>query len=216
MASATPKILYVYDAICGWCFGFSPVMAKLFDEYKGKLTFEVISGGLMVGQRVGPINEVAPYIKNAYRDVERATGVLFGEKFIHGSLEKGTMVMNSIPPTIAMCIFKERFPEKTLAFAGLLHNMIYVDGAEPENIEAYSEYASHLGFDKVEFNTKMSDVSYLTLAQSDFERAQALHANGFPAVYFQKDSKLEKIVSGYVPYERLSIIVEEKMVTERD
>jgi putative protein-disulfide isomerase len=216
MRSVKPKILYVYDAICGWCFGFSPVMAILSDDFKDKLTFEVISGGLMVGQRVGPMDVVAPYIKNAYRDVEHATGVLFGEKFVHGSLEKGTMVLNSIPPAIAMCIFKERFPEKALAFAGLLHNMIYTDGVEPENREAYSEYASHLGFDKVEFNTKMSDASYLRLAQSDFERAQALRANGFPAVYFQKDNKLEKIVSGYVPYERLRIIFEEKLTTQRD
>jgi putative protein-disulfide isomerase len=214
MTPITPKILYVYDALCGWCFGFSPVMARLSDEYKDKLTFEVISGGLMVGERVGPIGVVAPYIKNAYQDVERATGVLFGEKFVKGSLEKGTMVLNSIPPAIAMCIFRECFPEKSLAFAGLLHNMIYIEGVEPENIEVYSEYASNMGFDKVEFNTKMSDPSYLRLAQSDFERAQALRADGFPAVYFQKDNKLEKIVSGYVPYERLRIIVHEKMATE--
>ena len=24
-----PKIIYVYDALCGWCFGFSPSMEKI-------------------------------------------------------------------------------------------------------------------------------------------------------------------------------------------
>lgn len=186
-------------------------MTRLSEEYKDKLTFEVVSGGLMLGQRIGPIDAVAPYIKTAYKDVERATGVLFGEKFINGPLQKGTMVLNSIPPAIAMAIFKERFPEKALAFAALLHNMIYIDGIEPENIEAYSGYAANLGFDKEEFNTKMSDAGYLKLAQQDFETAQALRANGFPAVYLQKADRLEKIVSGYLPYERLKLIVEERI-----
>jgi putative protein-disulfide isomerase len=211
MTPITPKILYVYDALCGWCFGFSPVMARLSDEYKDKLTFEVISGGLMVGERVGPIGVVAPYIKTAYQDVERATGVLFGEKFVKGSLEKGTMILNSIPPAIAMCIFRERFPEKALAFAGLLHQMIYIDGFEPENIEVYSEYSSRLGFDKEEFNIKMSDAGYLRLALLDFQLAQALQANGFPAVYYQTEDKLYKIASGYMPYERLKLVIEEKI-----
>ena len=29
-----PVIIYCYDAYCGWCFGFSKVIKRLFEEYK--------------------------------------------------------------------------------------------------------------------------------------------------------------------------------------
>ena len=28
-----PTILYVYDIMCGWCYGFSPVINRLYEEY---------------------------------------------------------------------------------------------------------------------------------------------------------------------------------------
>ncbi len=57
------KLIYVYDALCGWCYGFSPVISKIHKEYKDSLEFEVISGGMILGDRIGPIGEVASYIK---------------------------------------------------------------------------------------------------------------------------------------------------------
>jgi hypothetical protein len=69
------KIIYIYDALCGWCYGFSPVMQQLQEKYAGKLEFEVLSGGMIMGLRAGPIGEVAAYIEKAYPDVESETCV---------------------------------------------------------------------------------------------------------------------------------------------
>ena len=60
-----PTFFYVYDALCGWCYGFSPVMQNVAAKYDDRLNFEVISGGMVTGPRVGPIGQVAPYIKSA-------------------------------------------------------------------------------------------------------------------------------------------------------
>jgi|GEM_PF-528821 len=197
-----PKIIYVYDAICGWCFGFSPVMAKLSETYQDKFDFEVVSGGLKLGKSVGAIDVIAPYIKTAYQDVERTCGVKFGDKFVNGTLAQGTMILNSLPPAIAMCIMKERYPDKDIKFAGLLHKMYYVDGIEPENYAAYGEYAALLGFEKSEFNLKMKDSSYIQKAYKDFEYAQKLGANSFPTVILEKNGKREILFEGYLPFER--------------
>ena len=79
---AEVKLIYYFDALCGWCYGFSPVVSKLQETYKNKIDFEVISGGLFLGNRVGTVNDVAPYIKaGAYKSVESRTGVKFGKSF---------------------------------------------------------------------------------------------------------------------------------------
>ena len=36
------KILYLYDPLCGWCYGFTPVMQLLSKKYESKFDFDVI------------------------------------------------------------------------------------------------------------------------------------------------------------------------------
>ena len=101
-------ILYFYDALCGWCYGFSPVIQKLHQQFEDHFEFQIISGGLRLGEGVSPIGEVAPYIKaGAYQTVEERCGVKFGEAFIKGPMEKGDMILNSEPPAIALAIVKD-------------------------------------------------------------------------------------------------------------
>ncbi len=213
-AMSKPKIIYIYDAICGWCFGFSPVMAKFAENYADRVDITVVSGGLKLGDGVGTISEIAAFLKDAYLDVEEETGVKFGEAFINGPLEDGSMVLNSLPPAIALSIMKERYPEKALAFAGMLHKMIYIDGIGPENYAAYGTYAEKLGFDEAEFYAKMLDPRYLEKAEQDFAYAKSLGVRSYPTLLIENEGKVEKLFGGYVPYERLTSIVDSRLLTK--
>ncbi|MCK6607040.1 MAG: DsbA family protein [Flavobacterium sp.] len=208
------KIIYVYDAICGWCFGFSPTMAKLKTYYQDKIDFEVVSGGLKLGKGAGPIDVVAPYIKTSYTDVESTCGVKFGDAFVNETLKKGTMVLNSLPPAIALSIMKEKYPDKSLEFAGLLHKMYYVDGIEPENYEAYGIYAAKLGYDKTDFNKKMMDSVYIKKAYQEFEYAEELEAFSFPTVLIEIDGKKEILFQGFVTFDRAKKLIDSKILVK--
>jgi len=65
-----------------------------------------------LGKGKGAIDLVPPYIKTSYQDVERTCGVKFGNNFINGLLKQGTIIINLLPPEIAICIFKELSPDK--------------------------------------------------------------------------------------------------------
>lgn len=50
------KILYFWDAYCGWCYGFN----KLFTEFYKNHTdveIEIVSGGLFISQNSKKISE---------------------------------------------------------------------------------------------------------------------------------------------------------------
>lgn len=58
------KLIYVYDALCGWCYGFSPIIKQFYKKHKNHFdSIQVVSGGMIRGERIGAIGEVAPYIK---------------------------------------------------------------------------------------------------------------------------------------------------------
>lgn len=197
------KIIYVYDALCGWCYGFSGVINQFQLKYKEQLKFDVISGGMITGGRIGHIGEVAPYISHAYKDVENRTGVKFGDAFLNGILKDGTAIFTSIPPAIALSVFKNLKPDESIQFASALQTAIYYDGIEPENLLAYSFLAQKFGLDQQQFLAAMEEPSSLNMAVSDFQFSKQLGATGFPCVFALFEGTYYKLSNGYVPFEVL-------------
>lgn len=198
------KITYYFDALCGWCYGFSPVISQLAAAYQDKVELEVVSGGLFLGHRAGPVNEVAPHIKaGAYRSVESHTGVKFGERFLTDVFDNGTMTLNSLPPAIALCIVKEKYPEQAIAFAATLLRAVYSDGMNPVTIDEYEPYVTTLGFDFTTFAEKMKDSKYLTAAQQEFEQFGNSPFSGMPALVVTKGGQDIPLSSGYTRFEDL-------------
>ncbi len=112
-------LYYCYDAYCGWCYGFSPVLKKIAETFKDSLDIEVLSGGMIIGEQVVPVDKIAPYIKSAYKRVEELSGVKFGEDYLWhiNNPEQSDWQMNSEKPAIALCIFKEYYPQRQVEFA---------------------------------------------------------------------------------------------------
>ena len=76
-----PLIIYCYDAYCGWCYGFSPVIKSLNKKYNTHFDFETISGGMIPIESTQHISKIAPFILDAYKSVEETTGFKFGEDY---------------------------------------------------------------------------------------------------------------------------------------
>lgn len=202
--SGKTKIVYIYDALCGWCYGFSPVISKIHETYQDAFEFEIISGGLKIGSAVGPIGEIAPYIKaGAYKDVEKMSGVRFGDVFVNGPLQEGTMILNSMPPAIALSIVKAQLPHKSFEFGSLLQYAVYYDGMHPEDIDAYEKYAAQIGLDSDSFLADMKKPEYLEMAEQDIGFAQRLGIRGFPSMIGIKGESAFWIARGYTSYEEI-------------
>jgi len=191
------ELIYVYDALCGWCYGFSPVMTNFREKYSDSLNFNVISGGMITGGRIGPIGEVASYISWAYKDVEKSTGVKFGDEFLNQTLKDGSAIFTSIPPSVALSVFKEMKPEQSVEFSAALQRAIYYDGIEPENLNVYGKIAETFGLDSADFIDKMEEPGALRKAEADFEFSSRLGVTGFPSVFIKSNEKYYKIGSGY-------------------
>lgn len=198
------KLIYYYDALCGWCYGFSSVLSKIDETYGDKLNIEVVSGGLFLNNRTGLVNDVAPHIKQgAYKSVEARTGVKFGEAFLKDVFGEGKMKLNSLPPSIALCIVKEKFPEKELEFAEMLLHAVYFDGMNPTILSEYTKYVEKIGLNKEEFFTKMKDDHYMSLAEKEFKKFRESPFSGMPALVLETENRQIPLTNGYSDFEKL-------------
>ncbi|HSN61830.1 MAG TPA: hypothetical protein VLR49_12900, partial [Ferruginibacter sp.] len=104
-----PALIYCYDAYCGWCYGFSPVIKQIAGEYKDLLEIDVLSGGMVLPEKPTHISATAGYIAAAYKNVEELTGIKFGSDYLWhiNHPDDSDWYPHSEKPAIAMCIFKE-------------------------------------------------------------------------------------------------------------
>jgi len=211
-----PILIYCYDAYCGWCYGFSPIIKKIAEEYSFQLDVEVLSGGMMIGENKMPIEKIGPYIQGAYKRVEEVTGIKFGDDFLWHTANPGKSdwVMNSEKPAIALCILKEIYPERQLEFAGDLQYALNYEGRDLDDDEAYKHLLEKYTISENDFYTKLKSDEYKEKAYYEFALCKQLNVDSYPQVLIQLHSnKFYLITKGFSTYEEVKKVIE-KALTE--
>jgi len=204
-------LIYCYDAYCGWCYGFSEVMKKIYSAYKNKLEFEVLSGGMILPEEPVPISATAKYIEGAYKRVEETTGIKFGEDYLWHIKhpDASDWFPHSEKPAIALCVFKEYLPDQQVSFAADLQNALHFEGRDLTDNEAYRLLLDKYNIPAEEFLEKLADEAYKEQAYYEFALCKQLNVTGFPAVFIQlSDTKFYMIAEGYTDFETLNKRIE--------
>lgn len=205
MVNSKLEIIYVYDALCGWCYGFSGVMSKIYQEYKDEFGFEVISGGMVLGDREGPISNSAELIKSHLPRIEETTGAVFGDDFWK-VLEEGTQFQSSEKPSIALSVFKSFYPEKAILFAADIQKATFVNGADLSLDESYLPIISKYEIPADDFLQKLNSEEFKQAAYYDFALAKQLQVSGYPAAFIKVDDRnFHMIAKGYADYETMKL-----------
>lgn len=106
------KLVYVFDAYCGWSHGFSATLRQITARHPG-LPVEVVSGGLFTGDRRSPVREFG-YVQGANATLGAATGAEFGDGY-QRRIADGSFVMDSEAAARGMAALRQAAPERAPA-----------------------------------------------------------------------------------------------------
>ncbi len=204
-------IIYCYDAYCGWCYGFSPVIKKIADNFSSKFELEVLSGGMILNDHPKPIAVTAGYIQKAYKVVEEHTGIRFGPDYLWhiNHPELSDWLPDSEKPAIALCIFKEYYPDRQVEFAADLQYALHYEGRDLCDNEAYRHLLEKYSIHEESFYAKLKSDEYKEKAHYEFALCKQLQVTGFPAVLLQvSESKFYLLARGYTHYDDLKERIE--------
>ncbi|MBS1917978.1 MAG: DsbA family protein [Bacteroidetes bacterium] len=208
-------LIYCYDAYCGWCYGFSPVIKRIAEEYKHYFTFEVLSGGMIITEEQVPISASAAYIQKAYKTVEEHTGIKFGEDFLWHIFnpDKSDWFLSSEKPAIAMCVFKEYYPLLQVQFASDLQYALKYEGRDLCDDEAYRHLLEKYHIPAEAFYKKLHGKEYKEKAYYEFALVKQLQVTGFPALLLQvNESKFFLLAKGFTDYDTLKTRIDKVLV----
>jgi putative protein-disulfide isomerase len=211
-----PTLFYCYDAYCGWCYGFSPVIKQIAATYKTQLNIEVLSGGMIIPENPVHIGVTAGFIQKAYPTVEAYTGVKFGADYLWHveNPDLSDWYPNSEMSAIALCIFKEIYPEKQVEFAADLQYALHYEGRDLTDKEAYRHLIEQYGLNETAFYEKLGSDTYKDQAHYEFQLCKQLQVTGYPCVLIQvAETKFHLLARGYTAYEdlkaRLDLVLKE-------
>lgn len=168
------KLVYVFDAYCGWSHGFSPTLLEVVARHPD-LPVEVVSGGLFTGTRRTPIRGF-DHVQGANAAITRVTGAEFGAAY-EALVADGSFVMDSEDAARGFAALRAAAPHRAVELAVALQRAFYLDGHSLSTPDTYRKVADAAGLDA---DAVVAAVQSATTA--DFDRAAELGVTGFPTL----------------------------------
>ncbi|MBC6990636.1 DsbA family protein [Hymenobacter sp. BT491] len=200
-SSDRPEILYIYDPLCGWCYGMTPVIQRIRDEYHDRLDVSVLNGGMVVGEQVGPLREMWDYIGGALQNVEAVTGATFGDPY-RALGEEGIYVQNSEPPCRALTVFRQLDTEgRTVDFAHAIQQALFRDGKDLNQRATYETLLKPYGLDVAEFGRRFEAPEAAAATRQEFAAVARIGVQGFPTAVLRVGEQGYVLARGFQPYD---------------
>ncbi|HMA12385.1 MAG TPA: DsbA family protein [Steroidobacteraceae bacterium] len=204
-----PILWYFADPMCSWCWGFSPVIDVLRDQYRERLKIALVLGGLR--------HETAPMtaaqrdeILHHWHAVHERTGQPFR---FEGALPAG-FVYDTEPACRAVATVGGIDPTQIFAMFKTIQSAFYAEGRDVTRADVLAELAAGLGVDAAAFLRAFDSDATRAKTQAHFRQARQARVRGFPALILQQGSQLHPISSGCQPLETVRAAIDHSLASE--
>ena len=202
-----PKILYIQDAMCIWCYAFGRVLDDMQVKYGNDFDFITYSSGMVVGESIVEIGKMKTFFDEAIPKVEQYSGVKFGNKF-HDLVKEGSFICNSIKPAIALSAFKSIKPEGSVEFAHDIQFEHFYNGKNINERDVYVELAKNHDVDADELLKLMNDDEFHKITMNEFEQIKKMGIKEYPVVLGQTNKGIYALSKGFIPEKDMTNIFE--------
>jgi putative protein-disulfide isomerase len=196
------KVIYVMDPHCGWCYGNSPNILAVYEQFKSQLDFELLVGGMWVGENAPQGGEgFAQFIQDHSPRMEKTTGAYVSESFYKLSGDS-SYVFNSLKPAAAIYLVKQLAEDKSFQFASAIQTATFAEGKRLDKLATYLPILKQLDIDQTVFEERWLSQNNLQATEQEFIVA-GQYASGFPTLLFQDSTGIQPLASGYFEKEKM-------------
>ncbi len=193
------RLIYGFDPICGWCYGFIPTLRN-FAKNNPNVEIEVVLGGLFTDQLDRPYTSLVEHITKNFPIVTAATGQAPSDAF-WAHIKDTTSIVASEPPTHAVLQVKELEPQRAVDFAHLLQEAHFQKGQSFNDAKTYDEISKNHGFPKLDTDAILGASTRDPLVAQSIMRFRSFGMQSFPTtlVVTEDDVVLGRVQGVYDP-----------------
>lgn len=196
--SRTRTLTYLFDPLCGWCYGASPAIASLLEI--GDLALELLPTGLFSGAGARPLDEgFAAHAWAADQRIHALTGQVFSEQYRTGVLADRRQRLDSGPATLALTAVALTAPEREFAALAAIQSARYADGRDITAPATLADVLTGLDLGAAASLLAEGTEELIVADAARVERGRQLmaayRANGVPTLLFDDGSHRRKLDS---------------------
>jgi len=180
----TATLHYIYDPLCGWCYGAEPLVRAAMTV--PDLELKLHAGGLWPQPTQLP-PETRRYIQQADARIAQMSGQPFGAAYLSGLLLDPTMVLDSRPTIAAVLAAQSLDPDKALPMLKAIQHAHYEKGRRVVEREILCDIAAECGLPRAEFAAALDKVPADAHIEETRQLMSRVRSSGFPTFVLQVD-----------------------------
>ncbi len=188
MATSNPTLHYIFDPLCGWCYGAAPLVEAA--RAVPGLDIALHGGGMMTGSNRQPVTDrLRRYVMPHDERIAGLTGQPFGDDYYNGLLRDEGAVFDSEPPTTAI-LAAESLSGRGLDLLKRIQRAHYVQGLRIADPAVLESLAVDIGLDAQAFRTAYAAAQGADTAAHIAASRKLLArvgGSGFPTLALERD-----------------------------
>ena len=194
---SAPILWYFADPMCSWCWGFSPTIEALRDEYRDRMKIALVLGGLRPDVTEPMTSKAREEILHHWHAVHDRTGQPFR---FEGALPE-SFVYDTEPASRAVVAVGGIESGQVFPLFKAIQHAFYAKGRDVTQAAVLAELAAGLGVDTAAFLHAFNSDATRAKTQMHFRQARQAGVRGFPALIIQQDAQLHPVSNGCQPLE---------------
>lgn len=169
-------LYYLFDPLCGWCYGASPAVAALLGA--GSATVRLLPTGLFSDEGARPMDDgFAAYAWSNDQRIERLTGQRFTEQYRSKVLDNPRQPFDSSPATMALTAVALADPAREFAALEAVQQARYVAGRNVTSLQTLAEILVANGFAEAAGRITHPDAALVEATGARVRQARELMQN---------------------------------------
>jgi putative protein-disulfide isomerase len=190
---------YLFDPLCGWCYGASPAISALAGE--PGIAVELRPTGLFAGAGARTMDDAfAAYAWTNDQRIQQLTGQRFTERYRQQVLADRQRPFDSGPAMLALTAVALTDADRELDTLQAIQHARYVDGQDVTSTTTLAELLNGLGLAQPAARLANPDAELLAADRARAARGQALMrefgARGVPTLIAESGAKRWQVDAG--------------------
>ena len=200
----TRSLVYVTDPMCSWCWGFSPVIDLVREQYHDRCAIQLLVGGLRPGNTERFDQHRRKTILGHWHAVHERTGQPFNFEFQMSS----SFTYDTEPAARAICVMKRLYPTREFQYLKNIHEAFYVKNRDVTQESVLLDLAKTQEINQDQFIQLFQDTDLKKEVWNEFEYVRTLGVSGFPTLLVLHGEKPTVLTHGYQSFDVLVPLIE--------
>ena len=189
-----PKLYYVHDPMCSWCWAFSPVLHQVLNQLSEEIEVQYVVGGLAPDSQE-PMDEATQMmIQHHWQTIiQRVPGTQFNFDF----WSLNTPKRSTYPACRAVLAAKAQNPEKEDTMILAIQQAYYLHAQNPSNDDTLILCAESIGLNTQQFKRDLGAQDTHERLLREIAQARSMPIRGFPSLVLEQNGSLIPVSIDY-------------------